>query len=592
MLMLGIYNGAPSAGGTLLLDCSAFVTSCGFTTNERGFEALSATVVRALAESFRLYDAPGMLYVGLSSYGQIAWEGRLEDPTLFAGQAGSGLAIQALGYWRSLTDVPAYTAFWSKSTVADFRPVLTTEIATSQPDRFTFDSQNRLYIAPQKGATFGTTGAAKQAYYAYLAPDGALKTILGAQFAFTFTVPAINWRGLLIGQNADFTTNSIPWAFTSGGAGTTTRAVHVTFTTVPIISFFMDLNAADIVLAGETGSAFLRITNLRLVGSSANEISTTLTANRAAGTNVTATVGSTAGMYIGQELCINSANNPSEIVTVISIGSSTQFNATFANAYVIGNAVQGFRVLADEIVKDIVARDAAVNPTQLSTSTALIQSPGLDLSDEIYEDATPADVFTHLASLGDTSNRQWETGIYEGRAVFFRPQGQQRAWYVDATDLEIARTIEDLANLTYATYTDASGRTLHTVNVSDSGSIARFGVIRVASVAADTANSVQAGIEASTLLADRKNPLPRATIHFTAIYDAAGARYPMWVVRAGDTITIRNLPPNISTSIDRLRTFRITHTAYDAFADTLDVEPESPPRTLEVMLARRAEGIR
>ena len=33
------------------------------------------------------------------------------------------------------------------------------------------------------------------------------------------------------------------------------------------------------------------------------------------------------------------------------------------------------------------------------------------------------------------------------------------------------------------------------------------------------------------------------------------------------------------------------HTSYDAIADTLDVEPETPPRILEVMLARRAEGI-
>ena len=73
--------------------------------------------------------------------------------------------------------------------------------------------------------------------------------------------------------------------------------------------------------------------------------------------------------------------------------------------------------------------------------------------------------------------------------------------------------------------------------------------------------------------------------------DAAGARYPLWLVRSGDTMTIRNLPPNVSTSIDRIRTFRITHTSYDAFADTLDVEPEAAPRTLEVMLARRSEGL-
>ena len=34
----------------------------------------------------------------VSGNGQIVWEGRLEDPTLFAGQDGSGLSLQALGY--------------------------------------------------------------------------------------------------------------------------------------------------------------------------------------------------------------------------------------------------------------------------------------------------------------------------------------------------------------------------------------------------------------------------------------------------------------------------------------------------------------
>jgi hypothetical protein len=63
-------------------------------------------------------------------------------------------------------------------------------------------------------------------------------------------------------------------------------------------------------------------------------------------------------------------------------------------------------------------------------------------------------------------------------------------------------------------------------------------------------------------------------------------------VRSGDTITIRNLSPGLSASIDRIRTFRVTHTSYDAMADTLQVEPELPPLTLETMLARQAEGIR
>lgn len=591
MLMLGLYS-APPPSGALLLDASD-ASDCTITRNEHGDERLTARIVRSFTEVLRLYDQTGMLWVVLFDGGRSIWLGRLEDPALFAGADGSGLTIQALGGWRVLSDTK-YIALWSKATVTDFRPVLTTEIATAQPDRFTFSAQNVIQIMPQKGAAFGATGAAKQAYYVYISPASGSRFIIGAQFAFTLTVPAINWRGLLIAQNADFSTNSLPWGFTSAGAGTTTRAVHVTFAGVPQVAFFMDLNAADIVLAGETGSAFLRITNLRLVTSTANEISTTLTANRAAGVNVTATVGSTAGMYVGQELCINSANNPSEIVTIISIGSATQFNATFANAYVIGNAVQGFKITADEIIGDLAARASALNPTQLSSMTALIQSPNLDLLNEDYIDADLSEIATHLAALGDdqTPPRRWEVGVDRERRVYFRPRGDAaRAWYVDATELSIARTIDDLANIVFATYQDASGRRLLLTSANDAASIARYGLSRIAIVSTDTTSTIEAGKIRDTALADHKDPLPQADIQFDAIYDATGGRYDPWEVEPGDTLTIRNLPIGAGSGIDRVRTFRITRTELDLTTNRLAVEPEAPPPTMEVMLARRAEGI-
>jgi hypothetical protein len=66
--------------------------------------------------------------------------------------------------------------------------------------------------------------------------------------------------------------------------------------------------------AQETGVFATIITNHRVVSSSANRVNTTLTAARAASANVTATVGSTARMYVGMQLVMNSAGNPSEIV--------------------------------------------------------------------------------------------------------------------------------------------------------------------------------------------------------------------------------------------------------------------------------------
>lgn len=593
-LMLGIYSAPPSLSGALLLDATAYAEGVTISTNDHGYEALPATIRRSLIEAFRFFNQTGALYAGLFDGGRVVWEGRLEDPAVFAGNQGSGLNIQALGGWRALTD-DRYTALWSSTKVGEFRPFLATEIATAVPDRYEFDTQNRLYIAPKQNATFGTTGAAKQAYIGYLIPDQSTRNITGCQFSAQFVAPAANWQGAMFAHNSDFTVNSIPWLFAAAGAGTTNRAVHVTFTGVPIISFFMQLNAADAAYAGETGANYLRITNLRFVSSTTSRVNTTLTANRNAGTNVTATVGSTSGMYVGMQLVMNSANNPSEIVTVLSIGSSTQFNATFANNYVNTNAVQGFRVLGDEIVKDIVSQVSTLNSTQLSSSTTLIQSPGLDLTDEEYQDAIPADVLTHLVELGDnqTPPRQWEVGVWTGRVLHFRPRGDAaRAWYVDVTSLEIARTLEDLINKSYAVYQDASGRLLRTATNSDSASVARYAITRRANIAADTTSSVQAGVQRDANLADHKDPLPRATVAFPAVYDAAGSRWPMYLVRSGDTITIRNLPPSTGTAIDRIRTFRISHTLYNLFDRTLEIELEVPPARLATLLARRAEGIK
>ena len=75
------------------------------------------------------------------------------------------------------------------------------------------------------------------------------------------------------------------------------------------------------------------------------------------------------------------------------------------------------------------------------------------------------------------------------------------------------------------------------------------------------------------------------------MYDAAGGRWPLWMARSGDTITIRNLPPTLSLDVDRIRTFRIAETAYSCDTDVLSVTPELPRPSLEVMVARLGAGV-
>jgi hypothetical protein len=212
----------------------------------------------------------------------------------------------------------------------------------------------------------------------------------------------------------------------------------------------------------------------------------------------------------------------------------------------------------------------------------------------VYEDKLPADILDYLIGLGDnqTTPREWEWAVWNDRTLQFQPRGAtSHAWYIDVGDLTVERTIDQLANSAYGVYQDANSRTLRTTTNSNAASISRSGLTRRASVSVSSTSAIQAGIQRDAFLNDRQSPIPLVGVSFLVIYDSAGARYPLNMMRSGDTVTIRNLPPTLSTAVDRIRTFRIVRTMYDAITDTITVEPESPLPTLDALLARIAAGL-
>lgn len=255
-------------------------------------------------------------------------------------------------------------------------------------------------------------------------------------------------------------------------------------------------------------------------------------------------------------------------------------------------------VYASVIAGALAAHVNTTNSGQASASTALIDSPGVDLMNELYEDAAPADILDRLSGLGDSASppNVWETGVYEQQLLYFRARGgaAAKAWYVDVVDLPtIERTLDALANNTYSIYRDASGRTLRTADQADQDSVATNGLTRTRAVGSSTTNSTQAGVQRDAALADGKNPVPRTSIPVGRIvYDASGAVCPSYLVRAGDTVTIRNIPPTAGTSIDRVRTFRVAETNWTDGADLpLGLVPESPLPALDLLTARTAAGL-
>jgi len=530
-LFLGLYaaaTGANSQGrGELLEDLSRRVVSLTFGTNLHGFADLQCQVELPLSRAFWLYDRPGLPHLELRHGAMKVWEGRLEDVAIIPG----GLQLGAFGYWRAFYDVP-YTALWSTTSVAEWFVGDDRIRAGNQPDRFNFDTNNRLYITPVKNSVLGNTGSVKVGRLMFALPHLGDRNILAITFDFAFRAPNASWNVALESFTPIYPIGSGLWTFIntlwgeiSGNGAEQTGTVTVTsMTSAGGLGFYMHFNAADATYGSETGTDYLKITNLRVLTRAATTLN------------------------------------------------------------------------ADHVASGLVTYLNAINSSQVQNVTGLVQSPGLDLRDELYEDALPADILTHLAALGDnqTPPRQWETGVWENRILHFRPKGDSswtRTWYVDITALELERTLEALRNNAYALYEEAGGRTLRTPIAVNNSSVTRFGLTRRGAVQVRTTSLTQANVHRDAFLEDRRQPKPRAAIQFSQLYDSAGARWPAWAARAGDTIVMRNLPPALLTGTDLIRSFRCSETKYDAFTGVLELTPELPLPTLEQLMARQAAGI-
>ncbi len=279
-------------------------------------------------------------------------------------------------------------------------------------------------------------------------------------------------------------------------------------------------------------------------------------------------------------------------------GASSLYSGESASKYARATNVRittsGSKIYANEIISSIAASISGLNASQLNSSSALIDNPGLDLPDQVYIDEYPSTILPRLAALGDTQSPpvMWEVGVYEQQLLFFRQRGSAgRTWYVDVDDLEVERTIDALANAARAQYQLEDGTLQRTASSVNNDSVARYGLTRSATIGADTSSSTMATAQRDTFLQDRKDPIPHIRLNLTRLNDASGALWPKWSVRSGDTLTIRNLPPTLSTTIDRIRTFRVAETMYNADTDTIEVTPESPTPRLETLLARAAGHI-
>jgi hypothetical protein len=572
-------------GGTTQPDLTSRLTRCTFSTGAHGYEACQVSAAIALPAAFERYDRAGLPHALITDGAAAPFQGRVEDTSIRT----DGVDMTAFGYQRALSDSP-YTALWSVTDVSKFRPATESDLAAFSPAQYAIDTNNRIAISLPQGQVYTSGGAANIGAVVYQKPEGGSRQIIGMMFDAVCTLPA-NWL-FYFNQYQSGWTGVVPTTiFTSGGATTVLNKFY-TFAGCDYINIGVINNTGGNYLVNNAPNVWqVIITNVRLVTTTANKVDTTTTGAVGAGAGVSVPVVTSARMYVGQRLHIGipAANGFAAIVS--SVPDSTHFVADLSAAIGAGVNVQAHIVYADEIVKDLISTVAALNSTQLSSSTVQVQSPALDLLDERYEDMLPNAILDHLIGLGDnqTPPRQWEWGVYDAQLLFFQPEGTNaRTWYVDISALELQRTIDQLVNSAYAVYQEAGGRPLRGSVSAVSTSVTRYGLTRRQAVNVSTTSLTQANVQRDAVLNDQDDPPPRFGITFDRIFTVTGASAPIWLPRAGDTIVIRNLPPTLSIDIDQIRTFRIARTSCDVIARTLTVEPLTPLPSLTAMLSKAA----
>jgi|SRR5690242_822602 len=571
--------------GALVTDYTSLVESASFICNEHGFASTKAKIPLDLYDALYQYDRPGLQQVEFNENGSALWEGRLEDPTITT----DGLEIVAMGYQRSLSDAK-YTALWSTTSYDNWEIFKNDGIVITDvnEDKHHTDMKGRLYVSLLKNTAYRNNTDTIR--FALRQPDKSNHLTVGIAFDYSVGLPA-GWLFRFQTRNDDLTVNTNIFDVVATG-GSQRGAVNTTFTGASVVSFaIFNTSGSDYTNPFDNGVWSIEIKNIRVVSSVVNRINTTLGTTITAGLR-TVTPASMANIYVGQQIQIANGTAVGETVVVASLTAST-FTATFANGHTSTDNVAAHVVYADEIVKDLITSVNAINNGALSSNVGLIQSPGRDITDIVFEDIRPSDVMKQLIGLGDsqTPPRVWAWQIWQDKILEFKPTGyNNRTWNVIISDIAISRRLDDIYNSYYPIYKDAYGRTIRGTTSTDQASTNKYGITRVNSVKADTKIATTANITRDTLLNYTKDPRPTIQIEFSAIFDQNGIPAQLTDPRPGDTLVLQNLPADIVGSlVDLIRSVVIAQTTYDPINDDLKIESDTPFPSIEFLLARANE---
>ncbi|MCP5098350.1 MAG: hypothetical protein GY943_22605 [Chloroflexi bacterium] len=218
---------------------------------------------------------------------------------------------------------------------------------------------------------------------------------------------------------------------------------------------------------------------------------------------------------------------------------------------------------------------SALNPGELSSDTSLIEATSSDMWNKEYQDLLIGEILSPLIYYGDQQDppNVYEIGVYENQQLYYRPRGSNgRTWHVDVPEKELSKTISTMYNEAYATH--GSGDLKRTAVAQIDASVDKYGLKRRVFVSTTTSQA-NAERRRDTTLEEFQIATPQGDVVIERLQDESGTAYPIWMIRAGDTIHIRNTSITDGDEIDRTSTFTVKRVAYQLLANTVSVTPES-----------------
>ena len=257
---------------------------------------------------------------------------------------------------------------------------------------------------------------------------------------------------------------------------------------------------------------------------------------------------------------------------------------------------------ATEIVQDTLGDDCP----DIAANYTNLQDTALDIAPQTFNDYEKCgQVIDAVLKLGDnqTPPRKWYFAVWEARVPYLFPRVTDEVdWEMELRDvaaggLTLSRSARNLWNRVIALYsaidpTEGPGARKATAWAEDTDSSGIYGDREyVLSLAGMSDAGADAARDAA--LEDMKEPSQYTTARFSGwAWDAGKRRRPLYMIRAGDVLRIRDLVPEeamFSTpKLDSLRTFFLLETEYDVDRNTLCVMPDFEGGLLDIMIARES----